>query len=120
MIMSTLPAKKLPVQFTSLQAWDSWIETDERLRVQHITDVSVDELSAFYQAVLLRAAEIYDYLDDVKLDQDISSEDMALLLLAVAAVEISDGAEFYAPDRTSAVAMPRLVPMHESVLGWKH
>ncbi len=78
---------------------------------------SVEDLATFYNAVAPRAGDLYDYLAGVRMDDPISDEDMALLTLAVAFAEIADGVEFYAPDSTAPVDMPRWITSHHSVLG---
>jgi hypothetical protein len=109
--------KKLPAQFADLQPWDEWILFSDRERVDKQVSSDVEDLAMFYNAVAPRAAELYDYLDGVRLDEPISDENLALLTLAIAFAEIADGVEFYAPDSTAPVDMPRWVTSHDSIFG---
>ena len=121
--MSSVPAtqrpKKLPAQFADLQQWDEWIQWDDRSRIEKHVTTSVEDLAAVYNALLPRAGEIYDYLSGVRLDGEISDEDMALLVLAIVLAEIADGVEHYSPGSTAAVDMPRWKTFHDSIFVWQ-
>lgn len=110
---------KLPAQFAELQRWDDWILWTDPERVQKQVTTGVEELAEFYNALLPRAGEIYDYLSHVSLADKsaISDEDLALLVLAIAFAEISDGVEYYSPESTAAFDMPRFKSFHDSVFG---
>ncbi|QLQ09753.1 MAG: hypothetical protein HZY75_04405 [Nocardioidaceae bacterium] len=120
MSAKALSSKKLPAGFGELQVWENWIEPDEMKRAERQVSVSVGDLGDFYRALLPHAGDIYDYLAEVPLDQDMKEEDLSLLLLAVALAEVADGVEFYAPAANAPEALPRMVPLHDSVLGWRH
>lgn len=112
-------SKELPAQFADLQQWDEWIQWDDESRVQKHMAADVEDLAAFYNAMLARTAEIWDYLAQIRLDGEISDEDQALLVLAIAFAEVADGVEYYSPDSTAAVDLPRFTALHDSVFGWQ-
>lgn len=120
MSAKALSSKRLPAGFGELQVWENWIEPDETKRVERRISVSVGDLNEFYRGVLPHAGAIYDHLAGVPLGQEMKEEDLALLLLGIAHAEIADGVEFYAPAANAPEALPRMVPLHDSVLGWRH
>jgi hypothetical protein len=115
-----LASLKLPAPFADLQPWEGWIQPDEQDRVQRHVTVPTGYLGDFYRAVLPRIADIYDYLAEIPLGGEFKDEDLALLLLAVAFAEVADGVEFYAPSANAPDCIPRMIPMHDSVLGWRN
>lgn len=111
--------RTLPAQFADLQQWDEWIVWDDPSRVQKHVSADVEDVVAFYNAVAPRAGEIYQYLSGVPLEGDMADEDMALLALSVTLAEVANGVEYYAPDSTASVDMPRWKTHHHSILGWQ-
>jgi len=112
-------SKQLPARFAELQRFEEWIQWEDEARVQKHVGADVEELAAFYDAMLARAGEIWDYLAEVRLADGLRAEDEALLVLAITFAEISDGVEYYSPDSTAAVDMPRFKALHDSVFGWQ-
>lgn len=111
--------KALPAQFSELQRWEEWILWDDESRVQKLVTSEVADVGAFYNEMLARAEEIWDYLAGVRLEDGLSAEDEALLVLAISFAEVADGVEYYSPGSTAAVDMPRFKALHPSIFGWQ-
>lgn len=65
-----MPSRKLPEAFAALAPFvDGWTLTSEKERFHKLHAVSIDELRAFYDAMLPRLEEALQYLNQYKIDE---------------------------------------------------
>ena len=88
----------LPAQFAELEPYVAqWVAESDDERLLRRLESPLDEVIAFYQAVLPRFAEMMAYLAEVLTRSPMDGEERTLFTLAVAFVETGTTAEFYAP-----------------------
>ena len=102
---------RLPPQFADLSGNLEWVLLSEDERTHKRVDASIASLRVFYERMMARMQEIIGYLTDVDLD-DMTVEQETLLRLAIAAAEIADAVEFYAPDSTAPIGVGRFSAVH--------
>ena len=90
-------------EFADLEPYMGWALEGEDLRTRRRLEAGVDEITAFYQALLPRFPAAMTYLGTVD-PRALSEADRALLCLTVAFVEVADTVEYYAPAGTSGPA----------------
>jgi hypothetical protein len=94
-----------PEQFSDLEQYADWALPSEGDRYDKRLASSMDELQAFYDAVMPRLEQSTDYLKSVSLD-GISDEDQHLLWLFSSLVTVSFPVEVwrqpYVPDSGAA------------------
>ncbi len=84
----------LPEAFKDLAPWLDWALEPERARTAKKVASSMEELRAFYDAVMPRMEEIIAYLDSVPSD-DRSAPAHRLYLLTLSLVEVANLVELY-------------------------
>ena len=84
----------LPEAFEDLAPWLDWALEPERARTEKKVASSMDELRAFYDAVMPRMEEIIAHLDDVAGD-DRPAPAHRLYLLTLSLVEVANLVEIY-------------------------
>ena len=85
----------LPEGFEDLSPWLDWALEPERARTAKKTEASMEELGAFYDAMMPRMEEIIAYLDGVGDGDDRPAPAHRLYLLSLSLVEISNLVELY-------------------------
>jgi hypothetical protein len=78
----------LPEQFSELTAYSDWVLETWRERYDKRLSSSMEEMQAFYDAVMPRLQEIVDHCDTFDLD-DLPEDVRNLLLLTFALCEVS-------------------------------
>ena len=84
----------LPEAFEDLAPWLDWALEPERARTEKKVASSMEELRAFYDAVMPRMEEIIAYLDGVPGD-DRPAQAQRLYLLTLSLVEVANLVEIY-------------------------
>ncbi len=85
----------LPEAFEDLAPWLDWALEPERARTAKRVASSMEELRAFYDAVMPRMEEIIAYLDDVPEGESRPAPAHRLYLLTLSLVEVSNLVELY-------------------------
>ncbi|UGS37593.1 hypothetical protein [Capillimicrobium parvum] len=107
----------LPAGFDDLAPLLDWALPRDEDRIEKRLTSSIDEATAFYDAMLPRFAAVMKYLGGVAAETP-DADDRRLQLLATAFVEIADTVEFYAPTGTTGPEdLRRFTPAYNSVLG---
>ena len=88
----------LPTDFADLERFADWALPTERERYERRLACTMDELQAFYDAVLPRLEAATDYLKQVQLD-GISPEDERLLQIFCSLVTVSFPVEVWRQPR---------------------
>ena len=84
----------LPDGFEDLALWLDWALEPERARTAKKTESSMEELRAFYDAMMPRMEEIIAYLDGVPSDER-PAPAHRLYLITLSLVEVSNLVEIY-------------------------
>ncbi len=84
----------LPEAFADLAPWLDWALEPERARTAKKVASSMEEINAFYDAVMPRMEEIIAYMDGVPAD-DRPAPAHRLYLLTLSLVEVANLAEVY-------------------------
>ena len=90
----SLAEAQLPEAFEGLTPWLDWALERERARTAKKVASSMEELRAFYDAVMPRMEEIIAYLDSVPSD-DRPAPAHRLYLLTLSLIEVSNLVELY-------------------------
>ena len=84
----------LPDAFGELAPFADWALEPERARTEKRAAASMDEIRAFYDAMILRIDDILAYLED-DFGGDMPTEARRLFLMSLSLVEIATLVEFY-------------------------
>jgi hypothetical protein len=107
----------LPNDFRDLEPYLGWALPSDDQRIDKRLNSSIEEATAFYDAMLPWFSATMKYLEGVEPETP-REEDRALLLLVVAFLEIADTVEHYAPAGTvGPEELRRFKPRYDSVLG---
>lgn len=87
-----MPESALPEAFRDLEPWLAWSLETEKERSDKRQASSMDELKAFYDAMLARMEAILSYLDQFSLD-DLPADAQRLFLLALSLAEVAPAIE---------------------------
>ena len=90
----TMADATLPEAFEDLAPWLDWALEPERARTAKKVASSMEELRAFYDAVMPRMEEIIAYLDSIPSD-DRPAPAHRLYLLTLSLIEVSNLVELY-------------------------
>ena len=84
----------LPAPFEDLAPHLDWALEPERARTEKKVAASMEEIRAFYDAVMPRLEDIIDYLEGFR-SGDMPASAHRLYLLSLSLVEVSNLVEFY-------------------------
>ena len=84
----------LPTSFASLEPFLDWALESERERIDRRLESSMDEIGAFYDAMISRIDDVLDHLDQ-HWGEDMPVPERRLYLLAMSLVEVSPVVELY-------------------------
>jgi len=84
----------LPDAFEELAPFADWALEPERARTEKKAVASMDEIRAFYDAMMPRIGEVLAYLED-HCDGDLPAEAHRLYLMSLSLVEIATLVELY-------------------------
>lgn len=111
--MTAETTQRLPAEFEDLEPFTDWALPGESARYQKRLASTMDEMQAFYDAVLQRLQDVLDYLEQRGID-DLTSEDKHLVWLACAFVNVSFPVECWrqphVPDAGASDIYPVLEP----------
>ena len=100
----------LPLAFAELEPFVDWSLATESERLQKRLDSSMDEIRAFYSAMLGRIEEMLEYLNGFPLDQ-LNEPEQRLMNMTLSLAEIWVAVELYnQPDHPFGFDMRRFVP----------
>ncbi len=100
----------LPPAFAELEPFVDWSLATESERLQKRLDSSMDEIRAFYSAMLGRIEEMLEYLNGFPLDQ-LNEPEQRLMNMTLSLAEIWVAVELYnQPDHPFGFDMRRFVP----------
>ena len=91
----TMTEALLPEAFEDLSPWLDWALEPERARTAKKVASSMEELRAFYDALMPRMEEIIAYLDEVSGGDDRPAPAHRLYLLSLSLVEVANLVEIY-------------------------
>ena len=64
-----MPEARLPEQFRDLEQWLAWSLETEGERSDHRQASAMEDITAFYEALLARMDEVLSYLEQFNLDE---------------------------------------------------
>ena len=96
----------LPKSFESLEIFLDWALESERERIDRRLESSMNEMSAFYDAMISRIDEVLDHLDKYW-GGNLPAPERRLYLLALSLVEVSPVVELYAQRESGHACDPR-------------
>ena len=100
--------RHLPERFTDLAPYLAWSLPTDRERSVKRQSSSMDEISAFYQAMLPRMDEILSYLEQYPPEQ-ISADVKRLFALTLSLAKIAPAVEMYGEPNAEGLDALRLV-----------
>lgn len=102
----------LPESFEDLVPYLDWALEPERARTEKKATASMDEIHAFYEAMIARIDGILDYLEPY-FDRNMPASAHRLYLMSLSLVEISSLVELYKRREVVEACDPlRFVPQH--------
>ncbi len=105
------PSGLLPEPFRSLEPFGAWVLEKESERIRKRLASSMEELRAFYSAMLPQMEAIVLYLNQFSLE-DMPQEVRNLLFLALSFVEVTGAVELYGqPGIRNGLAPERFLPV---------
>ncbi len=84
----------LPEMFADLEPFADWAREPERARTERKEAASVEEIRAFYDAMMLRFDEILDYLQN-HFGNDMPAPAHRLYLMSLSLIEVASLVELY-------------------------
>lgn len=84
----------LPEMFRELEPFADWALEPERARIEKKVTASMEEIRAFYDAMMLRVNEIFDHLED-HFGGDMPAPEHRLYLMSLSLVEAAILVEHY-------------------------
>ena len=85
----------LPEGFADLAPWIDWALEPERVRTAKKSESSMEEIGAFYDAMMPRLEEIIAYLDGLPDGDENPAPAHRLYLLSLSLVEVANLVEIY-------------------------
>ena len=85
----------LPEGFADLAPWIDWALEPERARTAKKVESSMEELGAFYDAMMPRLEEIIAHLDSVPSGDERPAPAQRLYLMSLSLVEVANLVEIY-------------------------
>jgi hypothetical protein len=105
--------KRLSEPFHDLEMYLEWALPTERLRTAKRHASSMQQIRAFYDAMVGRLEEILQHLSGFTLE-NVPDDTNTLLLLTLSLAEVAPAVEnFGQPDVVDGYQWSRFVPMHE-------
>ncbi|MGH9343061.1 MAG: hypothetical protein ACRD19_04800 [Terriglobia bacterium] len=105
--------KRLPERFHDLERYLEWALLTEQARTAKRHASSMQEIRAFYDAMVDRLEEILQHLNGFTLE-NVPDDTNTLLLLTMSLAEVAPAVEnFGQPDVVDGYHWSRFVPVHE-------
>ncbi len=87
-----MPEARLPEQFRDLEPWVAWSLETEGERSDRRQASAMEDISAFYEAMLARMDEVLSYLEQFKLDE-LPDDARRLFYLTLSLAEVAPAVE---------------------------
>lgn len=110
--MTAGPTPGLPAGFSDLQPFADWALRGEAARYRKRLASTMDEMQAFYDAMLPRLQAVLDHLEQRSMDE-LGEEDAHLVWLACAFVNVSFPVECWRQPNVPDAGASDIYPVHE-------
>ncbi len=107
-----MPEARLPEQFRDLEQWMAWSLETEGERSDHRQASAMEDITAFYEAMLARMDEVLPYLEQFNLE-DLPDDARRLFYLTLSLAEVAPAVEqFGQPSVVDGYDIKRFVATH--------
>ena len=107
-----MPEAHLPEQFRDLEQWMAWSLETEGERSDHRQASAMEDITAFYEAMLARMDEVLPYLEQFSLE-DLPDDARRLFYLTLSLAEVAPAVEqFGQPSVVDGYDIKRFVASH--------
>ena len=107
-----MPEIRLPEQFRDLEQWMAWSLETEGERSDHRQASAMEDITAFYEAMLARMEEVLPYLEQFNLE-DLPDDARRLFYLTLSLAEVAPAVEqFGQPSVVDGYDIKRFVATH--------
>ncbi len=107
-----MPEARLPEQFRDLEQWMAWSLETEGERSDHRQASAMEDITAFYEAMLARMDEVLPYLEQFGLE-DLPDDARRLFYLTLSLAEVAPAVEqFGQPSVVDGYDIKRFVATH--------
>ncbi len=107
-----MPEARLPEQFKDLEQWMAWSLETEGERSDHRQASAMEDITAFYEAMLARMEEVLSYLEQFTLDE-LPDDAKRLFYLTLSLAEVAPAVEqFGQPSVVDGYDIKRFVATH--------
>ena len=107
-----MPEIRLPEQFRDLEQWMAWSLETEGERSDHRQASAMEDITAFYEAMLARMDEVLPYLEQFSLE-DLPDDARRLFYLTLSLAEVAPAVEqFGQPSVVDGYDIKRFVATH--------
>jgi hypothetical protein len=107
-----MPEARLPEQFRDLEQWMAWSLETEGERSDHRQASAMEDITAFYEAMLARMDEVLPYLEQFSLE-DLPDDARRLFYLTLSLAEVAPAVEqFGQPSVVDGYDIKRFVATH--------
>ena len=108
-----MPEARLPEQFKDLEQWMAWSLETEGERSDHRQASAMEDITAFYEAMLARMEEVLAHLEQFPPDE-LPPEAERLLLMTLSLAEIAPAVELFGQASVvDGCDITRLIPEHD-------
>ena len=107
-----MPEARLPEQFKDLEQWMAWSLETEGERSDHRQASAMEDITAFYEAMLARMDEVLPYLEQFSLEE-LPDDAKRLFYLTLSLAEVAPAVEqFGQPSVVDGYDIKRFVATH--------
>ncbi len=107
-----MPEARLPEQFKDLEQWMAWSLETEAERSDHRQASTMEDITAFYEAMLARMEEVLSYLEQFSLEE-LPDDAKRLFYLTLSLAEVAPAVEqFGQPSVVDGYDIKRFVASH--------
>ena len=107
-----MPEARLPEQFKDLEQWMAWSLETEGERSDHRQASAMEDITAFYEAMLARMEEVLSYLEQFSLEE-LPDDARRLFYLTLSLAEVAPAVEqFGQPSVVDGYDIKRFVASH--------
>lgn len=107
-----MPEARLPEQFKDLEQWMAWSLETEGERSDHRQASAMEDITAFYEAMLARMEEVLSYLEQFSLEE-LPDDAKRLFYLTLSLAEVAPAVEqFGQPSVVDGYDIKRFVATH--------
>ena len=107
-----MPEARLPEQFRDLEQWLAWSLETEGERSDHRQASAMEDITAFYEAMLARMDEVLPYLEQFSLEE-LPDDAKRLFYLTLSLAEVAPAVEqFGQPSVVDGYDIKRFVATH--------